>query len=75
MSQPILSPSPMQILEQALRKERASCDFYANLAADCKVVFLSELLIELKDEEAKHVKMIQAMITQLKTGMTLKLRH
>lgn len=75
MSQLSLAPTPVEILEKALQEERAACDFYTNLAVNCKVVFLSELLVELRDEEAKHVKMIQAMLSQIKAGTTPKFKH
>ncbi len=75
MSQHTPPLSPVQLLEEALKEERAAYDFYASSAANCKVFFLSELLTELRDEEAKHVKMIQTMLTQLRAGVTPKLKR
>ena len=60
--------TPGQILEAALAKEKDARDFYDEQAAYCRVDFLRKLLERLRDEEAKHIRMVQGMMTKLGTG-------
>jgi rubrerythrin len=60
--------TPDEILNAALVKERQSREFYAELAEQCRIDMVRELLEKLKDEENKHVKMIEAMLAGLRLG-------
>ena len=75
MNQPTPPLLPDQILELALKQERSAHEFYSKMAAECTVAFMKDLLVGLRDEEAKHVKTIQTMLTQLKSGGTPKFKH
>jgi rubrerythrin len=57
-----------QLLDRSLDRERQSHDFYEQLAADCSVGCIKELLDRLKGEESKHIGMIQKMIARLEMG-------
>jgi rubrerythrin len=60
-----------EILEVALRKEKQARDFYQGLALHCGVEIVRELVERLRDEEAKHVKMIETMLSRLRLGHDL----
>ena len=60
--------SPDEILRAALVKETQARDFYAGVAADCRIEIVRELVEKLKDEETKHIRMIEAMMTRLSLG-------
>ena len=57
--------TPDEILNKALEKETQARDFYAELAAECPVDFVRELLETLQNEEYKHMKMIKNMLGRL----------
>jgi rubrerythrin len=60
--------TPDQILKKALEMEKQAHDFYEELAIGCSVEFVGELLEKLRDEESKHIHMIQSMISKLELG-------
>ena len=60
--------TPDQILRVALAKEKEARDFYDEQATHCRVDFVRELLEKLKDEESKHIRLVQGMITKLSVG-------
>ncbi len=60
--------TPDEILSAALAKERQSRQFYTGLAERCTIDMVRQLIEKLKDEENKHVKMIEEMITNLRLG-------
>ena len=60
--------TPYQILQEALAREIEAREFYSELAARCHVDFVRELLERLKDEESKHLRLVQNMITRLNLG-------
>ena len=60
--------TPDQILRVALAKEKEARDFYDEQATHCRVDFVRKLLEKLKDEESKHVRLVQGMITKLSVG-------
>jgi rubrerythrin len=60
--------TPDEILNVALAKERQSRQLYAGLAEQCRIEMVRELLEKLKDEENKHVKMIEEMLADLRLG-------
>ena len=55
----------MDILQTALRKERAAYAFYEETARTTHVVEVRDLVLTLKDEEARHVRMIEQKIASL----------
>ena len=57
-----------EILHKALEKEAQARDFYAELATRCSVSFMTEFLEKLKNEESKHIGMIQNMLGRLESG-------
>lgn len=60
--------TPDEILNAALAKERQSREFYAGLAEQCQIDTVRRLLEKLKDEESKHVRMIEDMLKDLRLG-------
>jgi rubrerythrin len=60
--------TPDEILKKALEKETEASEFYADLAANCSVEFVRELLYRLQSEERKHMKMIRDMLARLEAG-------
>lgn len=60
--------TPDEILNAALAKERQARQFYAGLAEQCQIEMVRELLEKLKDEENKHVKMVEDMLADLRLG-------
>jgi len=60
-----------KILQAALVREEQARDLYAELAAQCRIDFVRELLERLKDEESKHAKLLQEIITRLELGEDL----
>ena len=60
--------TPDKILKAALGKETEARDFYAGLLPHCSVGFVRELVEKLRDEESKHMKMIEEMITRMSLG-------
>ena len=60
--------TPDEILNAALAKERQSCQFYSGLAEQCRIDMVRQLIEKLKDEENKHVKMVEDMLADLRLG-------
>ncbi len=60
--------TPGEILNAALAKEVKARAFYSGLAERCQVKIVRELLEKLKDEENKHVKMVEDMMASLRLG-------
>lgn len=60
--------TPAEILNAALEKENAARDFYGELAANCHVDFVQELLFRLRNEEEKHADLIRKMLARLASG-------
>ena len=63
--------TPDEILNVALAKERQSYKFYAGLAEGCRIDFVKKLIETLKNEEHKHVRMVEDMLTKLRLGHSL----
>jgi rubrerythrin len=64
--------TPDQILQEALRMEKEARDFYSDLATNCHVDFVKKLLERLRDEESKHVRLVQDMITRHHLGRDIR---
>jgi rubrerythrin len=60
--------SPMEILEAALEKEEAALRFYDSLATNSHVGAVKGLVTELREEEHRHVQLIQRKIVELRLG-------
>jgi rubrerythrin len=60
--------TPLDILEAALGKEKDAYRFYDDLLKEVKVVMVQEILEKLRDEEHKHILMIEREITKTKRG-------
>jgi rubrerythrin len=60
--------TPMEILELALKKEKAAHDFYAEVRDHAKVDMVRTLAEELCEEEQRHVRLIENHIMALKRG-------
>ena len=57
-----------KILEAALKKEKAAYSFYEKHMKNSKVRLLQEIFEELRDEEAKHVAVIQKKLDEIRYG-------
>ena len=60
--------TPLEILQAALEKENGAYHFYNNLLNTTKVLFLQELLEQLRDEEHKHIQLIEKKIAKMNSG-------
>ncbi len=60
--------TPMQILDEALKRERAAHDFYASIRDQVKMPLVRELAEQLCEEERRHVRMIEKQIAKLRLG-------
>jgi rubrerythrin len=63
--------TPNQILEVALGKEKEAHRVYDRLLEECRADTVRELLETLKNEEYKHIRMVEEMITRLNLGKAL----
>lgn len=61
--------NPVDILQAAMEKEASARDFYGDLANQCRVDFVKDLLLRLQNEEAKHFKLLQKMLTRIGTSL------
>jgi len=58
--------TPIDILTAALKKEREAYSFYDRLIHSSGVTVVQELLEQLRDEEHKHMLMIEKKISRLR---------
>jgi rubrerythrin len=58
--------TPIDILIAALKKEREAYAFYNQLIGSSTVTVVQELLEQLRDEEHKHILLIEGKIARLK---------
>ncbi len=63
--------TPDEILKAALGRELEARAFYSALAERCQIEIVKKLLEKLKDEENKHVKMVEDMMASLRLGRNL----
>lgn len=59
---------PEDILNVALEQEKKAHDFYTQVSAHCQIEFVRTLIEKLKDEEYKHIQLIEGMLAQLRSG-------
>jgi len=60
--------TPMEILEEALKREKAAYDFYASVRDHVKTPLVRDLAEQLCEEERRHVILIEKQITKLHLG-------
>lgn len=60
--------TPAEILAVALKKEQNAFTFYDKVSKSTDVDFIKELCEQLREEEAKHIKMIENKIVQHNIG-------
>ncbi len=65
-TKPLMTPN--QLLQVALGKEEEAYRFYDRLLEECRVDVVRELLEKLKNEEHKHMRMVEEMIARLNLG-------
>lgn len=57
-----------QILKTALAKEKAAFSYYDRMLKSTNIELIQDLLQELKNEEYKHIKMIESKMRRLSLG-------
>ena len=67
-TEPPTPQTPIEILQAALKKEKDAYRYYDTLLNTTAVSFLQELLEQLRDEEHKHVLMIEKILTKMQSG-------
>lgn len=60
--------TPDEILTVALAKEKAAYRFYQRVENLSRIDYVQELVRRMKDEEAKHIKLIENMIVKMNLG-------
>ncbi len=60
-----MNRTPDQILRLALQKEKAAYEFYSEACSETKVDMIRELLEALRNEEAKHIKLIEKKLVEI----------
>jgi rubrerythrin len=60
-----VTPTVDEILNRALDKEKAAFRYYDRLLGSANIDLIRDLLQELKNEEYKHIKMIEDMLDHL----------
>ena len=60
--------TPDRILAAALSREKEAYQFYSDVLAQCTPDVVRDLVERLRDEESKHVRMIESMISNLNLG-------
>jgi len=60
--------TPGEILQAALAKEKAAYRFYERVEQESRIDYVQELVRRLKNEEAKHVRLIDSLLVRMKLG-------
>lgn len=60
--------TPIEILEVALKKEKDARLFYESILSRTRVGIVRETLEKLRDEEYKHIHMIEKLIAKIRLG-------
>jgi rubrerythrin len=58
-------PTPVDVLNAALRKEQAAYRFYDTAYKEARVAEVRELLEKLRDEEARHVRLVTKLLERI----------
>ena len=67
-TEPPAPQTPIQILQAALKKEKDAYHYYDTLLNSTTVLFLQDLLEQLRDEEHKHMLLLERKIKKLTAG-------
>jgi len=62
------SSTPMELLEIALAKEKSAYAFYQQMLRRTRVGLLRELAETLKNEEWKHIRLVERKLKALRDG-------
>jgi len=60
--------TPADILQAALAKEKQAFAFYEENERHARIEMVRELLTTLKDEEQRHIRLIEAMLARIRLG-------
>ncbi len=60
--------TPVEILENALAREKDAHAFYAGVLSHTKIEMIQDLLIKLKDAEYKHIQDVEKALADLRLG-------
>ncbi len=60
--------TPADILQSALSKEKEAFTFYAEGERQAKIAMVRDLLTTLKNEEQRHIRLIEEMLARLRLG-------
>lgn len=60
--------TPIDILHTALAREREAHRFYDSLLRGTHAPIMAELLTQLREEEQRHIRMIENRIAQMRLG-------
>lgn len=60
--------TPMEILQEALKREHAAHDFYAGVRDHTAVEVIRNLAEQLCEEEQRHIRLVTEHIDKLKLG-------
>ena len=60
--------TPMEILDAALRREKAAYEFYAEVRDHARIAIIRDLAEELCEEEQRHIRRVEKMILHFREG-------
>lgn len=60
--------NPLAVLSEALKREQAAYNFYASLRDHARLEMIRVLTERLCEEERRHIRLIEKMITKLRLG-------
>jgi len=63
-----MSKTPLELLELAMKKEKAAYSFYDKMILQTKVESVIKLAHQLREEEAKHIQKINKILSDLRLG-------
>ena len=63
--------TPSEILDMALRKEQSAYRFYDRMARSSAGTIMLDLLEKLREEEGRHVQLIERKLAALRLGRSV----
>lgn len=60
--------NPLEVLEEAVKREQDACTFYAALRDHSKLQLIRELTEHLCEEAHRHIQLIEKQIIKLRLG-------
>lgn len=60
--------TPIEVLEEALKREQNAYSFYASVRDQSKMDLIRNLAEQLCEEERRHIRLIEKHITKLHLG-------